>query len=321
VVEAASRVLRGDSVNSVATYHDAVAPRKGRKNSAAYWTITVTRRMLQNPVLAGMTSHNPGNTSKERGSEVLRDTDGMPIVREDLAVLSVEEWRQLQERLTNREPYRAASESYLAGLVWCGECGRKMYRNAKTVHGKKVRVFQCQGKEGCGQQVSNLERIVEERFLAEFGNRYAYTLVQRPTDYDHAEIDNQIDETMARMAEDDADVMTLAERLQSLRQLRRAVPAPEVHVVRSLTSSAEQWQQDRRTALLGQVEGVRLVKGKVGRKFDQTRLSWVEGDSERFDSLGEALAASGMSLDEQAAYLARLRESLQEAREEAAAVQ
>lgn len=310
VVEAASRVLRGDSMNSVATYLDEVAPRQGRKNSAAYWTITVTRRMLQNPVLAGMTPHNPGNTSKERGSEVLRDTDGMPIVREDLAVLSVEEWRQLQERLATKEPYRAASESYLAGLVWCGECGRKMYRNAKTVHGKKVRVFQCQGKEGCGQQVSNLESIVERRFLAEFGNRYSYTLVQRPTDYDTTEIDNQIAETRARMEEDDADMVALAERWQSLKALRKKVPAPEVRVEKSLTSSADQWHVDPRAALLGQVDGVRLVKGKVGRLFDPSRLSWIQGE-QSYASLREALTAAGLSDDEQLQYAARLRASLQ----------
>jgi DNA invertase Pin-like site-specific DNA recombinase len=318
VIEAASRVLRGDSVNSVATYLDDVAPRTGRKNSAAHWTITVTKRMLSNPVLAGMTLHNPGNTGKLRGTEVLRDSDGMPIIREDLAVLSVEEFRTLEQRLQASEPYAARTESYLAGLVWCGECDRKMYRNAKTVHGRKVRVFQCQGKEGCGQQVTNLEGIVQERFLAEFGNHYGYTVVQQPTDYDHTEIDTQIAETMARMQDDDADVMALAERLQSLKALRRKVPPPQVRVVRSLTNSAEQWKHDPRAALLGQCDGVRLVKGGMGRNFDHKRLSWIQSDAERFESLGEALAASGMSLDEQAAYLAQLRESLQEAREEAA---
>ena len=275
VIEAVERVLNGDSVNSVSAYLDDVAPRTGRKNSAAYWTITVTKRMLLNPVLAGMTPHNPGNLSKQRGSEVLRGTDGMPIVREDLSVVTVEQFRELERRLNKSEPYAAATDSYLAGLVWCGECNRKMYRNAKTVNGKKVRVFQCQGKDGCGQQVSNLEKIVEERFLSEFGHLHFARVISQPTDYDLTEINNQINETMRRMQDDDADEVALAERLKSLKQLRRNVPEIEYSTEWSEATSAEQWQDDPRTAILYRFDGVRLRKGRVGRKFDQSRLTWI----------------------------------------------
>ncbi|MDO3394666.1 recombinase family protein [Nocardioides sp. SOB44] len=280
LIEAVERVLNGDSVNSVCTYLDEVAPRTGRKNSAAYWTVTVTKRMLLNPVLAGMTPHNPGNVGKQRGSEVLRGTDGMPIIREDLAVVTVEQFRALEDRLANSEPYKAATESYLAGLVWCGHCDRKMYRNAKTMNGKKVRVFQCQGKSGCGQQVTNLESIVEERFLSEFGHLHFARFVSQPTDYDLTEINNQINETVRRMQDDDADVMALAERLTSLKALRRNIPEVEYSSEWSESTSGEQWQDNPRTALLNRFAGVRLHKGRVGRKFDQSRLTWIEHEAE-----------------------------------------
>lgn len=280
VIEAAARVLRGDSINSVATYLDEVAPRKGRKNSATHWSITVTKRMLANPVLAGMTPHNPGNARKQRGPEVLRGPDGMPVIKADLAILSVEDFRRLQDRLKAPEPYKAASESYLAGLVWCGDCNRKMYRNAKNVRGKKVRVFQCQGKAGCGQQVTNLEGIVEERFLKEFGERYFVRLTSRATDYDLTEINNQINETMQRMQEDGSDVWALADRLSSLKELRRNVPEVEYSTEWSEATSGEQWQEDPRTALVNRFAGVRLRKGRVGRKFDQNRLTWIEYPAE-----------------------------------------
>ncbi|MCW2813363.1 MAG: hypothetical protein JWN84_818 [Nocardioides sp.] len=276
VVEAASRVLNGHSLHSVAAYLDEVAPRTGRKNSAAFWTTTVTKRMLQNPVLAGMTLHNPGNESKQRGTEVLRGSDGMPIVREDTAVLSIEEFRTLQQGLESTGPRKAPSESYLAGLVWCGECGRKMYRNAKTVNGKKVRVFQCQGKNGCGQQVTNLEVIVEKRFLAEFGDQRFERHVFAPSDYDLTEINNQIADTMNRMQDDEADVMELAERLKSLKEVRRQVPEVATITTVSEGTSGEQWAKDPRTAFLFRFEGVRLVKGGRGRNFDQERLSFIE---------------------------------------------
>lgn len=278
VIEAAGRALRGDSIHSVAAYLDEVAPRTGRKNSAAHWTITVTKRMLSNPVLAGMTPHNPGSTTKERGTEVLRGTDGMPVIRDDIAVLGIEEFRILQSRLAANAPKKASTDSFLAGLVWCGDCDRKMYRNAKTVHGKKVRVFQCQGKAGCGQQVTNLEDIVTKRFLSEFGHRSFSALNTIPTDYDVEEITNQINETMTRMQDEDADVMALAERLQTLKELRRNVPEPEYVQQDADGFLADWWEKDPRATLLFRMEGVRLTKGRKGRIFDQTRLTWMEHD-------------------------------------------
>ncbi|WP_395695598.1 recombinase family protein [Nocardioides sp.] len=276
VIEAAARILRGASVRSVSDYLDEVAPRQGRKNSAAHWTITVTRRMLTNPVLAGMTLNNPGNKGKVRGSEVLRGKDGMPLIRKDLAILSVEEHRDLKDRLSNAEPYKARSESYLAGLVWCGHCDKKMYRNAKNISGKRVRVFQCQGKDGCGQQVTNLEDIVEDRFLEEFGNHHFIITREIPSDYDLTEINTQIADTAARMTADDADMEALMERMAALKETKRRAPEVSYSTEVSHETSGEQWRKDRRTALLNRCSGVRLVKGRVGRKFDQSRLSFME---------------------------------------------
>lgn len=298
VIEAAGRVLRGDSLNSVAAYLNDVAPRAGRKNSAASWTITVTKRMLENPVLAGMTLHNPGNQGKQRGTEVLRGEDGMPIIREDLEVLTVEEWRNLQARLVVKGPKTASTNSYLSGLVWCGHCSKKMYRNAKTVHGKRVRVFQCQkdpGGSGCGQQVTNLEGIVEERFLREFGHLHYWRMASRPTDYDLTEVNNQINETIQRMQDDDADVHALAERVQALKEVRRNTPQVEYVAENSEGTSAELWAKDPRAALTARFEGVRLVKGRVGRTFDQSRLSFIERP--KFDNVKDAFRELGASAE------------------------
>jgi site-specific DNA recombinase len=275
VSEAAARALRGDSINSVAAYLDEVAPRTGRKNAAAHWTITVTKRMLKNPVLAGMTTHNPGNTGKQRGIEVLRDETGMPIIREDLAVLSVEDYRALADRLVASEPYATPSPSYLAGLVWCGHCNRKMHRNAKTVNGKTVRVFQCRGREGCGQQVSHLEDIVERTFLDQFGDLQMTRLRSTADDRDLDEVNHQIRETIARMSDEDADEMELARRLRALKEVRARKPEPEYVDEVTEVTAAEQWAIDPRAALLNRFTGVRLTKGKVGRKFDPSRLTFV----------------------------------------------
>ncbi|NEK59902.1 recombinase family protein [Geodermatophilus sabuli] len=302
VTQAAARVLRGDSMNSVAAYLDEVAPRTGRKNSAAYWTITVTKRMLQNPILAGMTAHNPGNTGKQRGTEVLRDETGMPIIREDLAILSIEEHRALTARLAVSEPYTTPNPSYLAGLVWCGHCNRRMYRNAKSMNGKKVRVFQCQGKEGCGQQVTNLESIVEKTFLDRFGSLPMMRLERRGSDRDLAEVHHQISDTLARMSEDGADDDALLERLQALKSLRSKAPEPDRFEPILDQTVAEWWQTDRREALLSYFTGVRLTRGKGGRNFDPTRLTLIETRRIRIDP-------TVVPMDDPDAIAAAIRES------------
>ena len=282
VLEAAQRILNGDSIGSVATYLDEVAPPKGRKNDASHWTTTTTKRLLSNPILVGHMVYNPGNKSKSRGTDVLRDETGMPVVREDLAVLSLEDFRRLQVSLTKNEARRAPTESFLSGIVWCGECDRKMYRNAKNVRGVRVKVFQCQGKEGCGQQVSHLEEHVTKRFLETYGDRAIMLWSYVPTDYDHTEIDNQMMETRLAMAQDDADIMSLAERLVALTELRKN--QPEVRYVEDAvtTTGAQDWGEDPRSAILRRFSGVEIRKGKVGRVFDEKRLSFREIRREPF---------------------------------------
>jgi site-specific DNA recombinase len=284
LVEASGRALRGDSINSIAAYLDEQAPRSGRASTAGQWTVTVTKRMLSNPILAGMTLHNPGNLGKTRGREVLRDEGGMPLVREDLAIMSAQELRQLTERLTSSPSTKATTDSYLSGLVWCGHCNRKMHRNAKTVNGKHVRVFQCQGRNGCGQQASHLERIVEEMFLARYGENAAYRVQSVLPDVNLTEIEAQIQETLDRMRESDADVMKLAERLKSLRATKARTPEPETQIVESGGTAAELWQEDRRKTLLFWLDRVELRKGKVGREFDRNRVRLVEPLSYTFEN-------------------------------------
>ncbi|WP_104524504.1 recombinase family protein [Blastococcus atacamensis] len=282
VVEAAARAMRGESINSIGAYLDEVAPRTGRTNSAPSWTVTVTKRMLQNPILAGMTTYNPGNSGKTRGKEVLRDDTGMPVIRDDLAIMSPEEHRALTTRLEVQEPKKAATYSYLAGLVWCGHCNRKMHRNARNVHGKLVRVFQCQGRGGCNQQVTNLEAIVERKFLERFGHLRMTRAAYITDDRDMREINHQIRETTSRMNDADADVDKLVERLKALREVRAKTPEVKYVEEAATVTAAEQWATDPRSALLNRFTGVRLTKGRVGRTFDPSRLTFIQPTGNAF---------------------------------------
>ncbi len=73
----AERVLRGNSIYSVVQWLDEVgAPTPTGRGS---WVYSTVERILRHPILAGMTPFNPCNETKERGANVLRDSDGLPV--------------------------------------------------------------------------------------------------------------------------------------------------------------------------------------------------------------------------------------------------
>lgn len=71
-----------------------------------------------------MPPYNPGNGTKARGADVVRDADtGLPVVDEDIA-MSLSEWRALVRQLDQRDsaqakPWalRSKSSALLSGLV------------------------------------------------------------------------------------------------------------------------------------------------------------------------------------------------------------
>jgi len=82
------RVSHGHSIYSVVQWLDeVVAPLPSasqRRRKRPSWSYSTAERLIRNPILAGMTPLNPGNTTKVRGTEVLRDADGLPVVDESV---------------------------------------------------------------------------------------------------------------------------------------------------------------------------------------------------------------------------------------------
>jgi site-specific DNA recombinase len=296
VREAAERVLKGDSIYSLTKWLDAQgAPlpntsQRGRKSSR--WAYSTVERMLRNPILAGMTTYNPGNTSKQRGRDVLRDADGLPVIDESVAVLTREERRRLLAALDARTSPQArprasrnVTSPLLSRMVTCGGCNRTMHRG--TTQGRPS--YSC---PGCYQTVSRLEDHVIERFLEEYGFRHRIRVEQdpRPDDAPHmAEIEASWNETVGLMKVKGADRLALAERLNALEELQeKAGQTQAPGVVRVVTDRTyrEDWEaaqddSERREVLQDALASVTVSKGKVGRYLDPTRvaiewISWLD---------------------------------------------
>ncbi len=106
--EMAAMALEGATVNAIAHWLTDVraplprrrAPRADPDNTA--WNRQTVGQLLRNPMLAGMVPRNPGRPRSAKRVDpfaVVRGANGEAVVRNDLAVLTVDEFRELQRLL------------------------------------------------------------------------------------------------------------------------------------------------------------------------------------------------------------------------------
>ena len=131
----ARRALAGDTVTDIRRWlTDAPAPQPrvpAEHLKAKEWAYCVVHRILKNPLLAGMILYNPDN-GMTNTRDVLRDARGDPIIRADLAVISVTERQDLLSILDERTRQyhqwripRGNIPPILRGLAHCGLCDRQ----------------------------------------------------------------------------------------------------------------------------------------------------------------------------------------------------
>lgn len=293
----AERAVEGRSIYSTVQWLDeAGAPLPGasqgrRKGNG--WVYTTVERILRNPVLAGMTAYNPGNKTKERGLDVLRGPDGLPVVDESVAIMPVAQWRAMVKKLDERDTaqskpvaMRAKTSGILSGLVICGEhveddgTGTRMHRG--TVQGRPG--YYC---PTCHQAISNWEHVAIDEFLRQKGERVRWSVVEEVYEEGAAllpEIEQRLDELddLIRSASDRDERQRLQNEQGNLLDMRdeKRAQAPLVrHVpVRHTQHFGEDWAEaetdEERRAILGDaIERVWVVRGRPGRRTDAQVLA------------------------------------------------
>ena len=131
---------------------------------------TGMHKWLRNPRLAGMTPDGDGVVT----------IDGVPRIDSDAALLSMAQWRGLQEHLAGPDKSWTKRES-LGAALHCGVCGQRMYvnvskqRNGAT--GQTHDTYTCRrdlhekGQGAPAIMVHRADSYLEERFLGEYGER------------------------------------------------------------------------------------------------------------------------------------------------------
>jgi site-specific DNA recombinase len=297
------KALRGDSLYSLTRLMDEIGDRADRKGDT--WHEASVEAILRNPVVAGLVPFQPG---RKPGAEadpwaVLRDEDGQMVRDESVAILEVEQRRQLLAVLdaAKKPGTRAdrADPALLTGLLHCASCGRTMHR--ATAATSRYLVYRCPGVKSatglrhCPAPVSvgreRVEGVVVERLLAEVGNDPHVTIHESYSASGAAAVEQleaTIRETTALMADADEDAMpglvTKLKQLKEARQEARETPAGERQVIYTGQTFAERWEaagddmEAQRQLLRDAFTGVRIKSGKGGRYFDRERveIDWVK---------------------------------------------
>jgi len=181
LMEAVKMALQGATVNAIATWltdHGAPLPRRQTVRQPvrrATWNRQTVDGLLRNPVLAGMTPHNPGRPKSAKRADpfaVVRDEHGRPVVNESLAVITIEEFTALQLMLDSRTSPQArkrcdrqTTSPFLSRVARCDACDVYMCRGTN----QKRPVLYC---PACRQTMGRtaLDPYLVRRLLVERGS-------------------------------------------------------------------------------------------------------------------------------------------------------
>jgi site-specific DNA recombinase len=174
---AVAKALSGETVNAIAAWlTDSEAPlparRTERTSGSGSWNRQTVDGLLRNPVLAGMTPHNPGRAKSAKRVDqfaVLLDERGQPVISRALAIITTEEFATLQRLLAARtvpqarkKAERQSTSAFLSRVARCDECAVYLCRGTN----QKRPVLYC---PKCRQTIGRtaLDAYLIERLLIE----------------------------------------------------------------------------------------------------------------------------------------------------------
>jgi hypothetical protein len=181
LAEAVAKALSGETVNAIATWlTESGAPlptrKEARTSGSTSWNRQTVDGLLRNPVLAGMTPHNPGRAKSAKRVNpfaVLRDEHGGAVISDSLAVISVEEFAALQQMLDARtvpqarkRAERQSTSPFLSRVARCDVCAVYLCRGTN----QQRPVLYC---PKCRQTIGRtaLDAYLIDRLLAERGGQ------------------------------------------------------------------------------------------------------------------------------------------------------
>jgi site-specific DNA recombinase len=270
------------------------------------WSYAALAAVWTGENLLGRVSYSVRTTDPKTGEEVrewhvLRDKNGLPrtVFPPLLDFATVERLRanvRDAKHPTERRPPRPRRARLLSDVLFCGECGGKLW---VTVSGGRT-VYSCARRAGIcsgpNMKAENAERAVEERFLAIAGGWPELEEIEEVSAPDTvaalADVEAAIREASAELIRDDVDGPAILRRINALKARRAELEATpssiSVRVVPTGRTIAEAFAAEdvdgRRRMLLRAIEHAELAptetKGHTGYHPERITIRWRDADED-----------------------------------------
>ena len=234
-----------------------------RTKSGALFAAQSVKLILLNPAMAG----NP----------VFQGHSGDPIINEGAypAILTAEEWEQLQQRLTIRREgqHRGRTDSspyLLSGILRCGHCGGAM-AGASSGPGRHAYYVCCNRKMAralCDQQVSHRREPLEEAILEHLGQYSDPDMVRELLEAQGQKTDHRAEQELAAATKRLGELEQAF--LNDLDRVDRHIMTEEQYLLRQRERDTEQaGLKARRAELEAVVSAQRDVEAAVATVPDK----------------------------------------------------
>jgi len=260
----ADKLLDGASFRALA---DELNTRGERTRRGNLWSAATVGKVMSNPQIAGMRVHD---------NDVLRNDDGIPIVDEHLAVVSMAEWRRLEKARARRKvaQTRTTDPFLLQGIAVCASCGRYLTRQTHTVKGHEYRNYACSAdaRTLCPTRVhisqkkldAYIKQVLEPLMTLPIKETVR---VEDPIALDQrALLQTEIDALAASISTaPSADIVDLSKRIAKLRAKHDAIVVETIEEeIDTGKTGAELWETDPRFLIEQAIEEVQVKAAGTG---------------------------------------------------------
>jgi site-specific DNA recombinase len=144
--------------------------KRGRNPWGRLWSETIIREILSRPVYCGdfiwpKESTGKYTTAAQSLTEKIEIRDNHP------AIISREQFDRVQRRLKEsrggRTPIKNGGDYLLSGLLYCKNCGRKMYGWRNSTNKNKAIYYRCNGHSQLGKAFCDINQISQNELLDE----------------------------------------------------------------------------------------------------------------------------------------------------------